>query len=219
MANIKPLVLLVEDEPKERERRSELLQVAGFAAIAVGSAEEAEHELRGAPGIDLLVTDINLDPQSSRDRSGVVLAKKTSVLFPDLPVVAYSARVEQGDLSESDRSVFKDSILKGGFGIRQLKGKFDVWLKIAIQHHTQRRDFVKKELDRLVAKYTISEYDFELLREFIPIAQGLPLSSDARAESVLAEAGFTLKMIGPLEANLLLKSSDKKPQRSHSVSA
>lgn len=210
MNPIKPLVLLVEDEDKERESRAESLRRAGFTAIAVGSVEEAEGELRGAPGIDLLVTDINLDPQKSKDKSGVLLAKRTAALFPELPLVAYSARFEKDDLPTEDRSVFRDYIIKGDLRPIELITKFEKWQKLAMDHHQRRREFVTNELHRLVGKYAISDNDFELIREFLPVAEGLSRLSDKKPESVLAEAGFTLKVIGATEAIRLLTPKDRR---------
>jgi len=210
MSHVKPLVLLVEDQEQERRSRADFLRDVGFTTIAVGSAAEAEGELRGAPGVDLVVTDINLDPHSSRDKSGVLLAKRTNALFPRLPVVAYSARFEKDDLPADDRKVFRDSIIKGNLRPKELIDKFEEWFKIAVEHHQYRREFVTQELHRLIRKYSISEYDFELIREFIPVADGLTRLSEKTPESVLAEAGFTLRIIGAPEAKQLLKPKEQK---------
>jgi two-component system torCAD operon response regulator TorR len=63
-------VLVVEDEPATRDMMRELLERAGYAVVAVGTAAEARRVLAGAAP-SLVVLDLNLP-----DQSGLVLDRE-----------------------------------------------------------------------------------------------------------------------------------------------
>jgi CheY-like chemotaxis protein len=81
-------VLLVEDEFFISEWVAESLAEQGFAVRAVSSAAEALCHLKST-AVDVLFTDINLPGGVD----GLALAHRARELFPDLPVVYASARV------------------------------------------------------------------------------------------------------------------------------
>jgi CheY-like chemotaxis protein len=81
-------VLLVEDEFLISEWVSESLVEQGFTVRAVSSAAEALRALKSA-AVDVLFTDINLPGGVD----GLALAHRAREMFPDLPVVYASGRV------------------------------------------------------------------------------------------------------------------------------
>jgi CheY-like chemotaxis protein len=81
-------VLLVEDEFLISEWVSESLEEQGFAVRAVSNAAEALR-LLNSTAVDVLFTDINLPGGVD----GLALAHRAREMFPDLPVVYASGRV------------------------------------------------------------------------------------------------------------------------------
>jgi CheY-like chemotaxis protein len=82
-------VLLVEDEFLISEWVAETLAEQGFAVRAVSKAAEALRQLTST-AVDVLFTDINLPG----DVDGLALAHRARELFPDLPVVYASGRID-----------------------------------------------------------------------------------------------------------------------------
>jgi DNA-binding NtrC family response regulator len=90
-----PKVLLVEDEALVRDMVRTFLERAGYAVVALASAEEAiagEH----VANTDLLLTDVML-----RGKTGVDLAKALRERRPGLKVVYMSGNVADDTARES----------------------------------------------------------------------------------------------------------------------
>jgi len=85
-------VLLVEDEFFISEWVAGSLAEQGFAVRAVSSAAEALRHLKST-AVDVLFTDINLPGGVD----GLTLAHRARELFPDLPVVYASGRINMLD--------------------------------------------------------------------------------------------------------------------------
>jgi len=85
-------VLVVEDEFLISEWVSEALAEQGFAVRAVSNAAEALRQLTST-AVDVLFTDINLPGGVD----GLTLAHRARELFPDLPVVYASGRINALD--------------------------------------------------------------------------------------------------------------------------
>ncbi|HEY1746621.1 MAG TPA: response regulator [Xanthobacteraceae bacterium] len=81
-------VLLVEDEYLISEWVSESLEEQGFAVRAVSNAADALRLLDSTP-IDVMFTDINL----TGGVDGLALAHRARELYPDLPIVYASGRI------------------------------------------------------------------------------------------------------------------------------
>lgn len=78
-------VLIVEDDPANRELLVELLSLWGYDPIAVGSAEEAEWAIRRRP-IQAAVVDVFLP-----GKNGETLLPKLRERFPDATMIGMSA--------------------------------------------------------------------------------------------------------------------------------
>jgi CheY-like chemotaxis protein len=81
-------VLLVEDEFLISEWVSESLEEQGFSVCAASNAAEALRLLNSI-AVDVLFTDINLPGGVD----GLALAHRAREMFPDLPVVYASGRI------------------------------------------------------------------------------------------------------------------------------
>ena len=81
-------VLLVEDEPAARSGLCDVLEILGYATVAVEDAERAL-ALNPTPAFDLLITDLMLP-----GLSGAALAEQLLVRWPDLGVIVISGYTE-----------------------------------------------------------------------------------------------------------------------------
>ncbi|WVT73904.1 response regulator [Sinorhizobium chiapasense] len=90
METTRPIVAVVDDDPRLLESLEELLESAGFAACCFRSAE---HLLaRGLSNIDLLITDIGMPGTNGFELRDIV--NKTR---PELPVFLVTGRHEIAD--------------------------------------------------------------------------------------------------------------------------
>ncbi len=78
-------VLVVEDDPCHRELLVELLSLWGYAAMPVGSAEEAEWAVNQRP-VDAAIVDVFLP-----GKSGVTLMAGLRERFPEVLLIGTSA--------------------------------------------------------------------------------------------------------------------------------
>jgi CheY-like chemotaxis protein len=67
--NLRPVVLLVEDEPLLRFFASDVLDDADFAVIETGNADEALTWLEGRDDVRVIFTDIQMPGRPERTRS------------------------------------------------------------------------------------------------------------------------------------------------------
>jgi DNA-binding NtrC family response regulator len=81
----KARILVVEDEETQRRLYCEELSAAGYEAIGVVSALEAEEFLSREP-VDLVVLDLNLPVVS-----GLELLPRIHELHPGLPIIIHTA--------------------------------------------------------------------------------------------------------------------------------
>src|SRR5437016_2643769 len=88
----RPVIMVVEDQAAARKIRVETLADKNCTVIDVASSDEALRELRAAPAVDLVLTDINLSGDTSTDdKSGFGLARYIKRTYEGLPVAGYSA--------------------------------------------------------------------------------------------------------------------------------
>ncbi len=85
LETVRRSVLIVEDDPTNRELLVELLSLWGYRPVPVGSAEEAEQAVRTrAP--DAALVDVFLP-----GRSGATLIARLRERFPDVMLIGMSA--------------------------------------------------------------------------------------------------------------------------------
>ena len=100
METTRPIVAVVDDDPRLLESLEELLESAGFAACCFRSAE---HLLaRGLSNIDLLITDIGMPGTNGYALLETVRGRPG----PSIPAIALTAYARLED---------RDRVLKAGF--------------------------------------------------------------------------------------------------------
>ena len=81
-----PHILLVEDEPLQRELMAESLSLAGYEVTATCTGDEAAILLADRGGFDALLTDVAMPGRID----GIGLAEHAREVHPDLPVLFVS---------------------------------------------------------------------------------------------------------------------------------
>lgn len=119
------LILVVEDEPIIREFVCEMLQLEGFATVAVEDADKALDELNARSAeFDLLLTDIRMP--GSMDGAG--LANVSHDKWPQLPILVMSGH----ETPESSGVVHPVTFLRKPWTIGQMLDGVDKALGV---HH------------------------------------------------------------------------------------
>lgn len=85
-------IMIVEDEFLIRMTLSEALADEGFTVVEAASATEAMEMLQAGPGIDLLLTDIQLPGGDGRQ-----VARQAREVNPNIPVVYMTGRPDGDD--------------------------------------------------------------------------------------------------------------------------
>lgn len=94
LEQVRGAVLVVEDDPANRELLIEMLSMWGYEPVAVGSAEEADWAIRRRP-IQAAVVDMFLP-----GKNGATVVSKLRERFPQATVIGMSAL---GDASMARR--------------------------------------------------------------------------------------------------------------------
>ena len=89
MAQLTPIVLVVEDEPLLREVTAEYLEDHGFAVLRAGNADAAIELLQAEPHIGAVFSDI----QMPGSMNGLGLAHWISDTVPEVKIILTSGQV------------------------------------------------------------------------------------------------------------------------------
>jgi CheY-like chemotaxis protein len=181
----KSFVLIVDDDETTRELYKELFELMGFAVVGASSYEDAYRELRACPSIDLMLTDVNLHRDKEHDMSGLDLARDIRMMRPDLPIVGYSGRFSEGDLSGDADNIFYVKRIKGHNTPLDWRADLELWRRAATTYRAKRLSKARDELERLQRKYNMDSYDITLLQEYLPL-----LIRPDSIETVLQHAGY-----------------------------
>jgi CheY-like chemotaxis protein len=113
---IKPLVLVVEDEPLLRLMAQELIEDGGFRVLSVPDAASAIRILESRLDIRIVFTDIDMPG----DMDGILLAAAIRRRWPPIEIVMTSSHVHMKDSQLPERGVFVSKPYDG----EQLLGLF-----------------------------------------------------------------------------------------------
>lgn len=197
-ADGRPVVLVVEDEDDALRWRTQSLADVDCMAIGVQSHDAALRELRAAPAVDLVLTDIHLAAPVN-DKSGVALARYIRDTYVDLPVAGYSAYFEEHQL-EADKEVFDELFdivwKKGGTQLDELDEIINYCRTRAMEHRKSRRDTAFEVHSLLRRRHEEDFPEVELMRELHPPDQAAPV------EAALRAAGYRLKLVETNESRL-----------------
>lgn len=101
---MKPIVLLVEDEPSIREIVADTLAEAGYICIPAGTGSDALRILEAdLYKFDLLLSDVRMPG----DINGFQLAEEFQARTPGVPVIMISGHVDQETASAMARDGFQ----------------------------------------------------------------------------------------------------------------
>ena len=131
-----PIILVVEDDPEALDQRTGLLSTLQSAPIGKSSEDEAREVILRLP-VDLVLTDIRLKVPPD-DRSGIALARYVKGTCPDLPVIGYSARVADDELSPAEKEVF-DEVWPKNLDYMQIEELMQRCRSLAAAHQEVRR--------------------------------------------------------------------------------
>lgn len=189
-----PLVLIVEDDEQALRERADVFSNAGCSVRGVQTLGDAMRELRGSPGIDLVLTDIKL-AEPAGDKSGVELARHVRDAYPGLPVAGYSAVFADEELA-ADKDLFEAFWEKGRLNYRAIAAMVQFCHDLAVRHRHVRR--LRSDLSLLDAGELHA--DIAELREAVAGLEG----TVQRIEETSAKDGVTWTVAVVLGAILAL---------------
>lgn len=147
-----PTVVLLEDDEGVRDDRKSLLESTGLRVVDVGDYDSAFECYSILPAVDLIVADLNLDPGDPRNRDGLKFAKLVRQTNKNLPMVAYSGRVKDGDITSGDLNIFNDVQLRGDLTVKKLKKSASEWADLATHYREKRVEAAHETLQELSQK-------------------------------------------------------------------
>jgi CheY-like chemotaxis protein len=182
-----PLVLVVDDDARARQLAKTAFSDRDCSVVGVADADEAVWEMRSAPGIDLLFTDVKLSVTDDDDTSGMRLGNYVKDIRPDIPVALYSSRFYEGELDEaldsSARDRFDIVVARGGREWKDAAVLNDC-VALATHYRNQRfADAVSRKGGSAVTKLTV-------MREFI-----VGGTSRRASDAMLKTKGYTLRLL------------------------
>ncbi|MDA1000849.1 MAG: response regulator [bacterium] len=117
-----PLILLVDDEKDIRELLTEMLEMRGYAVIAVGSGTEALGCLEEYP-FDLVITDLGME-----GTSGMEVARMAKTAKRGTPVILITGWAEsEKELEENTDDI--DRLVSKPFSLTELGNAVDDFVK------------------------------------------------------------------------------------------
>ena len=160
--NVKPRVLLVEDEPEIRRFVTSALEAMSCMVIEADSVMSATHVL-SVNSADLMVVDLGLP-----DLDGQTLIERVRS-WSDMPVLVLSARAMEQDKVDA-LNLGADDYLTKPFGIAEFKARVQALLRrrqrqddsptSLLSFGTVRVDFTKREIfkDNVPVHLTVTEF-------------------------------------------------------------
>lgn len=123
-------ILLVEDDSRIAELRSEMLEQRGCMVIQAHTFESARQLIESSPPVDLVVMDIQLGDQSD-DQRGLELARMVRDALPELPIVGYTAVFSADELPPDEQSGFERLFAKGTMSSDDIDDATDWMVELA----------------------------------------------------------------------------------------
>jgi DNA-binding NarL/FixJ family response regulator len=131
-----PVILVVEDDHEALEQRTNMLATMECTAIGFENDDEAREAMLESL-VDLVLTDIRLKP-SKGDRSGIEFARYVKRIYPDMPVLGYSAVFADKDLAPLEKEIF-DEVWPKTLNFLQIEEMLQRCRELALEHREQRR--------------------------------------------------------------------------------
>lgn len=100
-ADVRPVVLIVEDEPIQRMNTADMLEEAGFRAVEAANAKQAILILESHPDIRVVLSDVDMPP----GMDGMELVALVRNRWPPIALILVS-----GQLTISNVRLPKDAL-------------------------------------------------------------------------------------------------------------
>jgi signal transduction histidine kinase/ActR/RegA family two-component response regulator len=123
-------ILVVEDNPINRELASEMLQAAGCSVVTANDGEEALARLATTPPFDLVLMDWHMPIMDGLTATRRLRAMEQAQRMVRLPVVALTASVLPGD-REACEAAGMDGFVAKPFSYDDLTALLNRWLPVA----------------------------------------------------------------------------------------
>jgi CheY-like chemotaxis protein len=186
----KPRVLVVDDEDRNLTIRKRQLEGQNLDVAVAKSAGSALSQIEASPVMDAVLTDINLTGEDN-DTSGFQLAETIRQRFGDMPLFAYSAKVEEWRLPRDPQGLFIHSIPKGIKFEDELRELADLIRDTSLQRQHKRRVESNLQLAELAVRHPLESINAaETVRRLLPHARDA-----ADIEAGLKAAGYHLELI------------------------
>ena len=105
-----PSLLLVDDSAFFRDMLTPVLKAAGYGVTTAASADEALAALKGNPGIDLVVSDLDMPGRSGFDL--VAAMRGAGGRLAEMPVIALTGTVGAEAIDQARRLAISDLVAK-----------------------------------------------------------------------------------------------------------
>ena len=105
-----PSLLLVDDSAFFRDMLTPVLKAAGYGVTVAASADEALAALKGNPGIDLVVSDLDMPGRSGFDL--VAAMRGAGGRLAEMPVIALTGTVGADAIEQARRLAISDLVAK-----------------------------------------------------------------------------------------------------------
>lgn len=206
-------ILLVEDQPRERERIRKMLGELGYAVTEASGGEEALQILSPGPAVDLVLSDVFM-----RAPDGLQLLKVCASNYPSLPVVLMSRKSTRRVLVEALRAGASDYLIKP-FARQELAAVLDrvEALRRAPKHGAPHPELIRRiELDFRCASATLSvEKMQKIVASTIRHYTRMPANDLLNLSIALEESLLNAHEHGNLELKSAWKE-ERQPGRSES---
>jgi len=199
---IKPFILIVEDREGGRNKYAKALRDINCGVITATNAKEAVNSFMTSPKLDLVFTDIDLKGKTHPDKSGVDIARFIKHLDNELPVVGYSSKFVDKELSEEEKGYFNRWFPKGDMLVKDILEMCDNLKDMANHHKLRRFNEVVDLFNKLKAKKIISNDQFGQVLETAITYDTTPFS---QVEEAIAESGYSLKLLSSLVSDFISK--------------
>ncbi|MDE3795753.1 response regulator [Sinorhizobium meliloti] len=110
MIEIRPVVAVVDDDPRLLESLEDLLESAGYATRSFSSAQALL--ISGTSGLDVLITDIGMPGMD-----GFELCQVVKKVRPDLPMFLITGRHE---IADADRAQGVSGLFRKPFDAQEM---------------------------------------------------------------------------------------------------
>jgi CheY-like chemotaxis protein len=186
-----PRVLVVDDDPRNLNVRREQLEEWNFDVVLADSEASALTQIEASPEMDAVLTDINFEEENLDDITGVELARTIQTRFADIPLFAYSVKVDEGRLLDEAEGLFVRSFPKGIKTMEEVRDIAESIRDAALQRRRRRRTESEQRRAELMVSYPLEKIGAaETVRRLLPHARNA-----ADIEASLKAAGYHLELV------------------------